>query len=655
MIEPRFGFVQLTLVAYLSAGFASAASPSIPRPNVIKPTQTIVEPTRHRMDVIMVKFRDGLVVRLRGGALTDLGTGALDTASDILAAVATGRWQRSHSLAEQKLDELRQKAQQNLGRAIADLNLQFNLFLPEGSNPSATIDAFNSLDSVEIALPISLPAPPPVPPDFEPNQGYLDSATAGVDADCMWLVQCAAGNFVTVADIEYSWNLNHLDLPPITLLGPAPSDPFNNTNHGTAVLGQISALRNGFGVTGIAYESKMYVATTYAGVWNVGAAITTTLGSLTAGDVLIIEQQTYGPNYIPGTQFGLVPVEWDILVYNAILVAGGVGVVVVEAGGNGRQNLDDPVYSQGNNGHWPFLPGNDSGAIIVGAGAPPGGFDVDRSRMGFSNYGSTVDLQGWGAHVYTTGYGSAYNAEGPNLWYTSGFSGTSSASAIVAGACALLQSAYKTATGTILTPAQVKAHLQSTGSPQQNGTYPVSEHIGPRPDAAAAFAAAFPAIDGNGNGVPDPCEFPGACCDTITGACTDSLLQADCLGACPCDGDCNDDGTIDLVDITCVIGCLGMAPSGACALADVSGDGVIDQGDVDTVNCLFAGNPVAQCCAASSPIQWSQLLSCNDIMCDTEPEETVPTVSTWGLITLSLLLLVVGKIHFARRIAVTLR
>jgi subtilisin family serine protease len=150
----------------------------------------------------------------------------------------------------------------------------------------------------------------------------------------------------------------------------------------------------------------------------------------------------------------------------------------------------------GNGGHWPFLPGNGSGAILVGAGAAPpafGGTDVSRSRLPFSDYGSAIHVQGWGERVATTGYGSLYYLGGLNEHYTQGFNGTSSASPIVAGACALLQSVFKANNGgNPLTPAQIRQVLVNTGTPQQAGVYPVSQHIGPLPNVKAALTQIIP-------------------------------------------------------------------------------------------------------------------------------------------------------------------
>ena len=65
-----------------------------------------------------------------------------------------------------------------------------------------------------------------------------------------------------VCDIEYSYNPNHLDLPPVTLLGGdiilgGQMDPFAIA-HGTASLGVMASLDNGIGTSGIAPNSTYY-------------------------------------------------------------------------------------------------------------------------------------------------------------------------------------------------------------------------------------------------------------------------------------------------------------------------------------------------------------------------------------------------------------
>jgi hypothetical protein len=121
-----------------------------------------------------------------------------------------------------------------------------------------------------------------------------------------------------------------------------------------------------------------------------------------------------------------------------------------QAGGDGSENYDDPLYNTRPAGFpttWrnPFnLSNPQSGAIIVGAGAPPPGthgqnHGADRSRLDFPNYGARVDVQGWGREVTSTGYGDLQGGSNEDFWYTDVFSGTSSASPIIVGTVGCMQ------------------------------------------------------------------------------------------------------------------------------------------------------------------------------------------------------------------------
>ena len=170
-------------------------------------------------------------------------------------------------------------------------------------------------------------------------------------------------------------------------------------------------------------------------------------------------------------------------VFDAIQTAVAKGFVVIEAAGNGGVNLDQAACS----GVFDRSV-QDSGAIIVGAGQRPSN-GLDRQREGFSSFGSRVDLQGWGSGVVTTGYGDLYLASDrpadPAFWYTEVFSGTSSASAIVAGAVANLQGIALAQSGVPIDPLQLRTLLVQTGSPQSGNT---DEPIGPRPNLRQAVA-----------------------------------------------------------------------------------------------------------------------------------------------------------------------
>lgn len=445
---------------------SAAAAPQA----VEKPQHTIFQPW-HEPDVLGVKFRHGSGVRLRDGELTDLGSGALDPARPVLDALPVARWERTHHVGEDALEALRQRAESLSGRAMPDLNLHYRLFLAVGSDVAAAADALNALEVVEYAWPLAQPAPPPKGPDYAHLQTYLDFPSPGVGSRRLWPRPGGTGRRVKVVDIEYEFTL-HPDLPNIPTLGPVAAPTVWGPDHAVAVLGMLFALPNDEGVTGIAYGADPYhgAAYTFMG-YNVAAAITNAIappygvGVIDQGDVLLLEQQMSGPNG-PG-QF--VPIEWDFSVYQAIQSAVGMGIHVVEAAGNGGENLDDPIYDIG---HRPFTPGFGSGAILVGAG-----MSTSTARMTFSTYGSRVDVQAWGQNVVTTGYGDLPGG------YTGIFSGTSSASAMVAGIVAQLASTFEEGTQWPIAPATLLQILKQTGTAQVGG----GGHIGPRPNLVAAL------------------------------------------------------------------------------------------------------------------------------------------------------------------------
>jgi hypothetical protein len=111
-----------------------------------------------------------------------------------------------------------------------------------------------------------------------------------------------------------------------------------------------------------------------------------------------------------------------------------------------------------------------------------------RDRASGIPYGKIVNVQGWGWHVTTLGYGDAQGGASENVWYTLRFSGTSSASPIVTGAVACLQGRAKAKNGAPMTPSKVRKILVNTGTPQRPGPgVPLSQHIGPLPSLPRAM------------------------------------------------------------------------------------------------------------------------------------------------------------------------
>lgn len=329
--------------------------------------------------------------------------------------------------------------------------------------------------------------------NFEPAQGYLHSAPNGIGAMHVWPKRGGKGRGVRICDIEGNWNFKHEDLPKVPLLGGTLVTSPGWKDHGTAVLGEMVSRPGDVGTVGIAHEASAAVHSfRIGGVDNTAGAILGAAAKLKRGDVILIELHAPGPtgNYV-AMQY------WDD-VFAAIRTAVDRGIVVVEAAGNGGENFDAPIYT--GTGLQ-----KDSGAIVVGAGIPPTDFfdafgfpptfkpytwiGVQRSRIWFSNYGKIVNVQGWGWHVTSCGYGDAQGGSGgkENAWYTHRFSGTSSASPIVTGAAAVLQGVSLAKNGGPLPPAQVRDILVKTGTPQVAGPgVPLSQHIGPLPNLAKA-------------------------------------------------------------------------------------------------------------------------------------------------------------------------
>jgi acyl-CoA hydrolase len=356
---------------------------------------------------------------------------------------------------------------------------------------------------------------PPATPDLVSRQGYLAVAPGGIDALFANTLPGGRGKGVRVIDCEWAWRFTHEDLL-VNQGGVVAGTSMGNTDHGTAVIGVISGDRNSVGVVGITPDA--WVAASSFSDQSSSQAIRAAADKLGAGDIILLEIHRPGPN-TPNPaqgQLGFIAIEWWPDDFAAIRYAVQKGIIVVEAAGNGFQNLDDAVYDTRPTGFpstWrnPFnLANPQSGAVVVGAGAPPPGthganWGPDRSRLDFSNHGRRVDVQGWGREVTTTGYGDLQGGANEDLWYTDRFSGTSSASPVVVGALAATQGVLRARGHRILNSDGARRLVRASGSPQQDAPgRPASQRIGNRPDlrqlipAAAKFQSRSADYDGDG-------------------------------------------------------------------------------------------------------------------------------------------------------------
>ncbi|HSU16644.1 N-acetylmuramoyl-L-alanine amidase [Longimicrobium sp.] len=372
------------------------------------------------------------------------------------------------------------RAESASARRVPDLQSFYTMRLAPGSRPDEAIGAAANIPGVERAYLQGAPTPPPLHPDDDPraaNQGYLAAAPRGIDARFAWTVRGGDGQGVNFVDLEQGWTLNHEDLSAagITLVSGVNSAYFG---HGTAVLGEILAQDNTRGCIGITPMARARVVSQKRSATNYSTsdAIISAVVNMRAGDILLLEAQTT----LGGSTF--LPVEVDIDVWAAIFIATVFGITVIEAGGNGGNDLD--AFRHPTDG-FIFKPGHadyrDSGAIMVGAATSAAPHD----RMSFSNYGARVNCYAWGQNIDTTGDGWTGNL---TTTYTPSFSGTSGASPIVTGAAISVQGMVKAKTGHPWTPAKMRAVL-SNPSTNTRSHNPATDRIGVMPDLRAIVAA----------------------------------------------------------------------------------------------------------------------------------------------------------------------
>ncbi|QKE10705.1 S8 family peptidase [Bacillus cereus] len=312
------------------------------------------------------------------------------------------------------------------------------------------------------------------------RQGYLEPAPLGINAPYAWSIKGGDGKGTTFVDMEYGWLFNHEDLVNQKIELISGQNKSEHHDHGTSVLGIVSAEDNNIGGIGIAPKAKVKVVSQIRdnGNYNTADAILSAVNNMQAGDILLLEAQAtydgYGDkNYLP------VEVKPDI--FDAIRLGANKGIIIIEAGANGGNDLDqfrDRNGKQVLNRNSPDF--KDSGAIMVGAASAR----VPHKRSYFSNYGSRVDVYGWGNAVDTT---DAKPNEFTTNLYTSSFSGTSSASPIIAGAAASIQGIAKNNKGKVYTPSQLRNILSdpSTGTKSND---PISDKIGVLPDLKAILS-----------------------------------------------------------------------------------------------------------------------------------------------------------------------
>ncbi len=348
----------------------------------------------------------------------------------------------------------------------ADFAAFYYVDAPPQTDLVALVKAFLSWNSVQEAY-IDQGGPDPVVNAANDpraaNQGYLDPSPDGIDAEYAWTFAGGDGAGQRFIDLERGWTLDHEDINAhgASLLHGTLLD--SSRGHGTSVLGEVCAVDNTVGCVGIVPN----IASVDVVSFNASTrpnAITAAITNLSFGDTLLLEAQVW----LNGTTL-LGPIEAYDAEYEAIRLATALGIIVVEAGGNGTNNGSAPPLNMDTYTTLSGLailnrdPANpdfrDSGAIIVTAATST----APHTRLAYAPHGRRIDCYAWGQNINTLDSDDA----GSTTAYRINFGGTSGASPIITGAALAVQGRAEAQLGFRFSPRQMRAIL-SDPTPGRN-------------------------------------------------------------------------------------------------------------------------------------------------------------------------------------------
>ncbi|HAJ38641.1 MAG TPA: hypothetical protein DCL15_23485 [Chloroflexi bacterium] len=346
--------------------------------------------------------------------------------------------------------------------------------LPSGDYAAYVAEALQGLEHIFARVQVQVPLPVQ-PAGGQPYLGGVDPVrdTVGINVRDVWGEVGGNGENTVIGVIEQCWALTHRDLTASNIatrrfpqIQPANNGKIQSAVvHAMADVGILAAAHNAIDFDGIAAGAAIRLVSSIrakngANVYDVADAITVITQMLPRGAVLLVEEQAE-TLWQGGVR--LAPAERVAAVHTAIRAAVNSGVAVIEPAGNGDIDIDA------------MLTTGDSGAIMVGACADDGQHPSRLAGVLPSNYGLRVDCYALGEFVETL---DLNNGTRPD------YGGTSAASAIIAGAAAVVLS-IAAAHGRTVTPPELRDWFRQLGADSLN---PGVDRIGVMPDVGALIA-----------------------------------------------------------------------------------------------------------------------------------------------------------------------
>lgn len=494
-MNKKYGFFGRLIISFVICVCAAASA--------VQATTQIANETKYKLPQnaevshVVIKYKEGTGIKMRSGLLISQANKSLppeirtsDLISDIAVIESIVRDNKFliartfDTISEDKLRVMRETGKTRSKKKLPDLNLFHTIYLPKHKKYGGVekiLERLNQLKIIEIAYAQSTPEPANhlVTPNYEQSQGYLMPPPNGIDAQFAWTINGGRGQGVNIIDVEGAWRTTHEDIPTLFSDSGNHFNDLNWRNHGTAVLGVISATDNGNGISGIANQSAIGVQS--INDTTTANAILEAANNVGVGGIVLIELHALGPDDGSACtcnigQCNYIAMEFWPDSFAAIQTATANGVIVVEAAGNGSADLDSAAYDNAFNRDI-----RDSGAILVGAS-----LSSQRSPTCWTNFGDRVDVHGWGENVVTIGYGDLFtgNHGEENRFYTAQFSGTSSASPIIVGSAASIQGIANNLGLAQFDSIGMRGLLSETGTLQTND---LERNIGPLPNLRAAI------------------------------------------------------------------------------------------------------------------------------------------------------------------------